>query len=75
MSDSFMTTNVFFFVLQVSYGVLCVAMTHQLIFKSAALQVYLFFFPFSVNLLDSSLINPESLVSPHWSAIIYTPVH
>lgn len=60
MSDCFMSTDVFFFILQVSYGVLCVAMTHQLLFKSAALQVYsFFFFLFQAIYLISSGFNTE----------------
>lgn len=59
MSDCFMSTNVFFFILQVSCGVLYVAMTHQLLFKSAVLQVYLLFFLFQEIYLISSFIDTE----------------
>lgn len=59
MSDCFMSTNVFFFILQVSCSVLYVAMTHQLLFKSAVLQVYLLFFLFQEIYLISSFIDTE----------------
>lgn len=59
MSDCFMSTNVFFFILQVSCSVLYVAMTHQLLFKSAVLQVYLLFFLFHEIYLISSFIDTE----------------